>query len=120
MAIATRLAKILVAQLSPVTFSDNLRKKALDREVPYNAIPKKDLALHEEAKHTEWRAWQDLECVKVVPLVKLAVFCKGLRGRNLSDFISFTGARMRLFGRTSPRFRHERQPVCVLKPAGSR
>ncbi len=43
------LGYICMAQLSPVTASDNLRKKALDREVPYHMIPRQDLALYEAA-----------------------------------------------------------------------
>ena len=57
-------------QLSPVTASDNLRKKALDREVPYHMIPRQDLGLYEEADRKEWKSWQDQECVEVVPPTK--------------------------------------------------
>ena len=60
------LGYICMAQLSPVTASDNLRKKALDREVPYHMIPRQDLALYEAAEIKEWKSWQDLECVEVI------------------------------------------------------
>jgi hypothetical protein len=62
-----RTAEAFAAQLVPVTASDNLRKKALDREVPFHMIPRKDIKLYEQAERKEWKSWQDLRCVEVVP-----------------------------------------------------
>ncbi len=50
-----------------MTASDILHKQALDREVPYHMIPRKDLSLYEQAERNEWMSWQDLQCVGGAP-----------------------------------------------------
>ena len=46
--------------------TEKLKKKMLDKEVPYSQIPEKDLPLYHKAEEKEWDSWRDSESVRVV------------------------------------------------------
>ena len=37
--------------------SEKLKKKQLDKEIPYKQLPEKDLELYHEAERKEWKSW---------------------------------------------------------------
>ena len=44
-----------------------LRKKMLDKEVPFSQIPSEHMKLYEEAEAKEWADWQKNGSVKTIP-----------------------------------------------------
>ena len=57
----------MLAQRQNGVMTDKLRKKMLDREIPYKDIPQKDAELYNEAERKEWSSWSKTGCVRVVP-----------------------------------------------------
>ena len=39
----------------------------LDREIPFEKLPAKDIPVYEEAEKKERKSWQDTGCVRIIP-----------------------------------------------------
>ena len=61
-------AAVTMLQRKIRTMSAKLQKNVLDREVPYEMLPAKDLPLYHEAEAERWQDWTKHRIVRIIQL----------------------------------------------------
>ena len=62
------VAKKVLTVNKPRVMTDKIKKKLLDKEVPFHLIPEKDRPLYEKAEEKEWNEWLRRGSVRVMTL----------------------------------------------------
>ena len=60
----------MAVQFKKRVMTDKVKKKLLDKEIPYSQIPQKDLELYKEAEELEWADWVKRGSVKILSITE--------------------------------------------------
>ena len=60
-------SSVLTLQRHKGPMTEKLKRKLLDREVPYHEIPDRDRPLYHKAEKDEWDQWMKAGCIKIIP-----------------------------------------------------